>query len=188
VVQPQLQKAGQHLGMAEQDLGQGQPMPANQNQGQAVAQLKEALDALNAAVNAGKPSENAQANAQGRKEGSGQEPGQGEGQKPGEGQGQKPGQGKSQGQGQKPGNSQEQNQPKGTGNRLADGRMNDGKSQLTDVKGDGMFLQLPARQRELIRQALNEKLPPEYAALIQQYYINIARGKPAAKPMTPDKR
>ena len=38
---------------------------------------------------------------------------------------------------------------------------------------------LPPRQREMIRQALSAKLPPEYAALIQQYYVNIARGKPA---------
>jgi hypothetical protein len=66
--------------------------------------------------------------------------------------------------------------------------MNDGKSQLTDVKGDGSFLHLPPRQREMIRQALSEKLPPDYAAMIQQYYINIARGKPAAKPTVSDRR
>ena len=56
---------------------------------------------------------------------------------------------------------------------------------MGDVRGEGMFIHLPPRQRELIKQALNEKLPPEYAALIQQYYINIARGKPASSP---DKR
>ena len=41
---------------------------------------------------------------------------------------------------------------------------------------------------EMIRQALAGKLPPEYAAMIQQYYINLAGGKPAATPNTPDKR
>jgi hypothetical protein len=54
-------------------------------------------------------------------------------------------------------------------------------SWFNDVNGEGSFLHLPPRQRELIRQALTEKLPPEYSALIQQYYVNIARGKPAAK-------
>ena len=62
------------------------------------------------------------------------------------------------------------------------------QSQLSDNKGEGAFLHLPPRQRELIRQALTDKLPPEYSALIQQYYINIARGKPAAMPATPDRR
>jgi hypothetical protein len=33
---------------------------------------------------------------------------------------------------------------------------------------------LPPRQRELIRQALASELPPEYAAQIQQYYLNIS--------------
>jgi hypothetical protein len=32
----------------------------------------------------------------------------------------------------------------------------------------------------MIRQAISGNLPPEYAGLIQQYYINIARGRPAA--------
>src|SRR5205085_1592158 len=42
-------------------------------------------------------------------------------------------------------------------------------------------------QGELIRQALSAQLPPEYAAVIQQYYINIARGRavPGAAPAVP---
>ena len=32
----------------------------------------------------------------------------------------------------------------------------------------------------LNRQAISGQLPPEYAGQIQQYYINIARGRPAA--------
>ena len=41
----------------------------------------------------------------------------------------------------------------------------------------GLLHHLPPRQRELIRQAMSGNLPPEYAASIQQYYINIARGR-----------
>ena len=50
------------------------------------------------------------------------------------------------------------------------------------MKGDGTFLNLPARQRELIKQAMGDKLPADYSAMIQQYFVNIAKGKPAAKP------
>ena len=97
--------------------------------------------------------------------------------------GQKPGQGQKPTQGKKPGKGQakEKNQAKGTGDRIASASPNNAASQLKEVKGEGSFLQLPARQREMILQALNTKLPPEYAAMIQQYYINIAGGKPAAK-------
>ena len=59
------------------------------------------------------------------------------------------------------------------------------------MTGDGSFLHLPPRQRELIQQAISGTLPPEYAGLIQQYYINIARGRPAGSstpsPMAPPK-
>ena len=46
------------------------------------------------------------------------------------------------------------------------------------------FINLPPRQRELIRQAQKENLPPDYAPLIQKYYVNVARGKPAVAPST----
>ena len=65
---------------------------------------------------------------------------------------------------------------------MADGKVNNAPSELKDVKGEGLFLHLPPRQREMIRQALSDKLPPEYAAMIQQYFANIAKGKPAAAP------
>jgi hypothetical protein len=52
------------------------------------------------------------------------------------------------------------------------------------AEGEGNFLNLPPRQRELIRQALSDRMPPEYASLIQQYLVNIARGK----PVTPDRK
>jgi hypothetical protein len=103
-----------------------------------------------------------------------------------DGQG-KDGQGKD-GQGQAKGDkgqSQEKNTAKGEGNRKADGTVSSKKSQLGDVNGDGAFMHLPPRQRELIRQAMSGNLPPEYANLIQQYYINIARGRPASGSAAP---
>src|SRR5207237_9634451 len=109
-----------------------------------------------------------------------------EGQGKGQAQGQKQGQG--QGQAMAKGQSQEKNQIKGSGNRIADGKVSNGKSELHNAQGDGSFLGLPPRQRELIRQALSGNLPPEYAAMIQQYYVNIARGRPAAPPATAPNR
>jgi len=34
----------------------------------------------------------------------------------------------------------------------------------------------------LIQQALSGQLPPEYAEMILQYYVNISKGKAAANP------
>jgi hypothetical protein len=186
VVKPQLQKAGEKLAQAAQKLQQGEAQPANEGQKEAAEQLKQALQTLNSAVaqadekgaGEGEKPEPGEGEAQGEKpgDGKGQEQAQGRGEKPG--QGQKPGQGKS----EKPGKSKEKNEGRSSGDRIADGQKNNAPSQLGDARGDGMFIHLPPRQRELIKQALNEKMPPEYAAMIQQYYINIARGKPASAP------
>jgi hypothetical protein len=92
-----------------------------------------------------------------------------------------------QGLGQQPSPGSEKNQGQGSGNRLADGKVSNSKSQLVDVIGDGSFLHLAPRQRELLRQAITNRLPPEYAGLIQQYYLNIARGRPAAMPAAPQR-
>jgi hypothetical protein len=67
----------------------------------------------------------------------------------------------------------------GKGDRIADGAGKNEKGATGDSRGAASLLNLPPRQRELLRQALNEKLPPEYAGLIQQYFVNIAKGKPA---------
>lgn len=111
--------------------------------------------------------------------GEGKEPGMGEGKEPGMGEGKdgKPGQ-PSQAKG-KQGKGLEKNEPEGEGDRVADGKVSNAKSQLSNVNGDGSFLHLPARQRELMRQALSGSLPPEYASFIQQYYVNVARGRAA---------
>jgi hypothetical protein len=86
------------------------------------------------------------------------------------------------GMGKGKGKSQENPMGRGTGDRIADGAAKDEKGATGDTRGSSSLLNLPPRQRELIRQALTEKLPPEYAAMIQQYFVNIARGKPAATP------
>jgi hypothetical protein len=191
IVKPQLQKAGEKLAQAAQKLQQGEAQPANQGQMQAAEQLKQALQTLNSAMaQAGEKGEGegeGEKPGQGESEGQGQKPGEGKGQGEGQGQGEKPGQGQQpgQGKGEKPGKSQEKNEGRGSGNRIADGQKNNAPSRLNDARGEGRFLHLPPRQRELIKQALNEKLPPEYAAMIQQYYINIARGKPASAPSKP---
>jgi hypothetical protein len=124
---------------------------------------------------------------------SGSKPGQhsqARGMRPGHkpGQGSKPGQEMAKGQGQGKTRSPSDHPAKGEGNRVASGssRQEQPAAQFKDVKGDGSFLMLPARQRDLIKQALSEKLPPDYAAMIQQYYLNLARGKPAAKPRPGD--
>jgi hypothetical protein len=66
---------------------------------------------------------------------------------------------------------------KGSGDRIADGKVSNTESQLQQVLGDDSFMHLPPRQRELIMQAISGQLPPEYAAQIQQYYLNISRGR-----------
>ena len=70
---------------------------------------------------------------------------------------------------------------KGDGNRIADGKVNNTQGQGIDGIGMDQFLQLPPRQRELIRQALTGNLPPDYAAQIQQYYLNICAAPPSAQ-------
>jgi hypothetical protein len=75
---------------------------------------------------------------------------------------------------------QEKNENKGNGDRdPSDAKLANKDSKSNGAEGEGNFMHLPPRQRELIRQALAGNLPPEYANLIQQYYINIARGRPA---------
>jgi hypothetical protein len=169
-VKATLQKAGQELAKAGQDLGKTMPKPANEAQGKAVAQMHKALDALKAAQAA-----MAKAPAP---------PAPGTPGPPEPGQAPAPAQAAA----AQPGKGLEKNEGKGSGDRQPDAQMANAKSKLNDVQGEGSFLQLPPRQRELIRQALSAPLPPEYSALIRQYYINIARGRPAATPAAPTKR
>jgi hypothetical protein len=171
-------------------------MQAAQNQQEAIGQLNEVQQALQMAL-AQLAKAEGQKPGQGMKPGDGQKPGEGnkpgDGMKPGEGQGQKPGQGNKPGQkpgqkpgdGMKPGMAEEMNDTMGEGERQPDGQLKNAASKLNDVRGDGAFINLPPRERELVRQALSGKLPPEYAAMIQQYYINIANGKQTAPTANP---
>jgi hypothetical protein len=92
------------------------------------------------------------------------------------------------GMGQGQGKSQEMNQGQGKGDRQPDGTLKNTASSLLKVDGGDSFLYLPQRQRELIRQALSEGLPAEYAAQIQQYYVNLARGRSATTPAVTEKK
>ncbi|HMO37347.1 MAG TPA: hypothetical protein PKA06_15015, partial [Gemmatales bacterium] len=53
------------------------------------------------------------------------------------------------------------------------------KSEKTNADGKSTFVNLPARQRDLIMQALGDKLPSEHASQIQRYFESIATGKSA---------
>ena len=70
---------------------------------------------------------------------------------------------------------------------LAAGQINQVILENMSFLGDGAFINLPARQREMIQQALSGTLPPEYGAMIRQYFMNVASGKPAAGNSTEKK-
>jgi len=164
-VQPQLDQAARQLAEAGKELQQAKPGEAGQNQSQAAQALNQALRALQQAAQ--EMAKNPQ---------QGQQHGQQSGQQPN---------GKSDPSGRQ--NAPEKSEQLASGDRTPDGVKKNAKVKLNQVDGDGSFLHLPPRQRELIRQALAEKLPPEYATMIQQYFVNVAKGKPAAKP-APDKK
>jgi hypothetical protein len=188
-VQPALQDAQKQLQQAQENLQKGQPGDAGQNQQQAADKLGQAQQALEKALAQGEKAGEQQAKADGKAEKGMGEKGMGEGEKgmgegeKGMGEGEK-GMGDAQG---KNAQAVEKNDGKGDGNRKADGTANNKKAETKDNAGEGSFMHLPPRQRELIRQAMSGNLPPEYANLIQQYYINIARGRPAtgAAPTAP---
>jgi hypothetical protein len=149
-----LDAAARDLDRAADRLEHGAPAPAHDAQTDAVARLDDALRALQAAqlASADRP------NPQGRPTSS----------KPGRTPGRAP--------------SRAPADPlaRGTGNRAPDDSKTNPPTSLMAVDGPGAFLGLPPHQREAVRQALRDALPPEYAPLIRQYYINIARGRPAA--------
>jgi Domain of unknown function (DUF4175) len=170
--QKTMQQAANKLGQAGKQLGKGSPGQAAQDQQQALDQMRKAMQQLQGAQ------------AAKAKQGEGKDGKDGKGQQAkGDGKGQGKDKGKQQGKDQ--GTAQEKNDNKANGNRIADGKVTNTPSVLLDVTGEDTFLQLPPRQRELIRQALAGELPPEYAAQIQQYYLNISRGRSAVMPNPP---
>ncbi|MCS6851882.1 MAG: hypothetical protein NZ700_12025 [Gemmataceae bacterium] len=172
-VQPALGSAQQQLEQARRQLADSQPAQARQQQMAAAETLGRALGQLNRLAQA-----LGQASAQ-----PGQQP------PPTQTAAAQPGQqplpspnvppGSANAQAAQTAPSRENNQAQGNGNRAFGGPGNSAASSLNDVVGDGTFIQLPPRQRERIRQALQDRLPPEIASLVEQYYVNIARGRPA---------
>lgn len=176
-VQSKLNEARQQLEQAKQNLQKQTPASAQKNQEQAAQQLNQALQSLQQTMAAmeKQQSEQQQQNAQ-------NQPQQNkDGQK---GQQQAKNQskdGKSDKAGE--GDSKEKNQsadPNQNGDR--DGNA---KAEKANTDGKSTFVNLPARQRDLIMQALGDKLPPEHAAQIQRYFESIAAGKAATE--TPKK-
>lgn len=154
-----LEQAAQKLDQAGQELKKGNPGQANKAQGQAMDSLDQLMMTL------------AQAAAMAEQMQQQIPPGQNPSEQPGEQPGQNPA------DPDLPNGDNPSPQPPKTE-----------KAQLNPGDAEGRFLHLPPRQRELIKQALTEKLPPEYSNLIQQYFVNLAKGKPATKPSSEPSR
>lgn len=71
---------------------------------------------------------------------------------------------------------------KGDGNRMPDGKLTDLASKFNNTQGEGAFIHLPQQERDRIRESLNVRKPAEFGSMLDQYYRNIATGKPAEKP------
>lgn len=172
-VQSPLGQARQHLNQAQKNLDNNTPKTAKQNQDQAAAQLNQALESLQQTMAA---MEKMQGNQQDAKN---QPPQQG---KDGE-KGQQQAKNQQQSSNKNDQSAQNDNKDKNqTGDPSQTGeRDGNAKAEKLDVNGKSTFVNLPARQRELIMQALSEKLPPEQASQIQRYYESIAAGKSAGE-------
>ncbi|HQR06543.1 MAG TPA: hypothetical protein PLN21_06960 [Gemmatales bacterium] len=172
-VQPSLGQARQQLNQAQQNLKNNTPSTAQKNQEQAAAQLNHALQSLQQIQQAMDKMQGDQQNAQNQSE-KGKEGEKGQQQTKGKPQ---------DGQAKNDKTAQNDNKDKNqTGDPSQNGeRDGNAKAEKGDVKGKSTFVNLPARQRELIMQALSEKLPPEHAAQIQRYFESIAGGKPAGE-------
>lgn len=172
-VQSTLNQAREKLEQAKQNLQQQSPANAQKNQEQATKELTQALQSLQQTMAA---MEKQQSEQQAKQDAQNQQQGK-DGQK---GQQQAKNQAKdSKSDKASEGDSKEKNQsadPNQNGER--DGNA---KSEKANTDGKSTFVNLPARQRDLIMQALGDKLPPEHAAQIQRYFESIAAGKAATE-------
>ena len=66
--------------------------------------------------------------------------------------------------------------------------MNGLASKFNGEQGEGAFIHLPQRERDRIRESLNVRKPAEFGSMLDQYYRNIATGKPATKVVPGDDR
>jgi hypothetical protein len=150
-------------GKAEAGDPQGTQAKANAAQ-DALAQAAAALQMAQ---------QGASSTAQAKGQGQGQpKPGQGEGQAQGQGQGKSPSEG--QGQGQAPSQSTAEGQGQGTGDRLSGHAAAADNGTRANVKGQGEFIKLPARDRNAIMQSRKESAPSEYAPAVEQYLRNLS--------------
>lgn len=171
-IQKPLAQSRQDLKDAQQKLNQQAPKAAQQKQEQAAKELQKSLQSLQQTMQAMEKMQGNEQNQEG-----------------------KPQQGKEGEQGKQQGKQQQQNAD-GKSDKSAQGDSKDkqagdpsqngerdgnAKAEKADVNGKSTFVNLPARQRELIKQALGDNLPPEHAAQIQRYYESIAAGKAAGE-------
>jgi hypothetical protein len=173
LLEPHLVQAGRQLTQAAQQLRQGQAAQAQQAHQQAAEHLAQALQVLQKTLaQLGPEAPTAPQLAQKVPSAASQE--------------KSPSVTPSASQAAARASSREKNEPPGTGQRQA---ASPAPQPLTasgpPPAGTITFLGLPPRQREMIRQALCGRLPPEFADLIQQYYINLAQGRPAAAAPPP---
>jgi hypothetical protein len=172
-VMPPLDNARKDLEKAQKDLNQSSPQDAKSSQDQAAQQLNQALKSLQQTMQAmekmqGNQPQTAQNDQQGNQQ---------QGQK-----GQQQTKGQQQKSQQKSETAQNSDDKQKNGDPSQNGeRDGNAKAEKLDVRGSSTFVNLPARQRELILQALSEKLPPEHAAQIQRYFESIAGGKSATE-------
>ncbi len=177
-VMPPLNNARGELDQAKKNLQQNTPQSAQQSQEKAASELNQALQSLQQTMAAMEKMQGNQQTAQ--QDGKQGQQGQ-QGQKQAKGQKSQQQKGEQTAQ-----NDADDKQKQGDPNQAGE-RDGNAKSEKGDVKGGSTFVNLPARQRELIMQALSEKLPPEHAAQIKRYFENIAGGKAATEDKKKDK-
>jgi hypothetical protein len=69
----------------------------------------------------------------------------------------------------------EQNMRGGTGNRTnPDSRGVSDSGPRTDVAGTSQYLNLPARDRDAIRQSAQDRVPQDYNGQVEQYLRNLS--------------
>jgi hypothetical protein len=171
-IQKPLAQSRQNLNQAQQQLQQQSPKAAQQKQEQAAKDLQKSLQSLQQTMQAMEKMQGNEQNQEGK-------PQQGKDGEKGNQQGKQQQQnadGKSDKSSQGDGKDKQAGDPSQNGER--DGNA---KSEKANVDGKSTFVNLPARQRELIKQALSDNLPPEHAAQIQRYYESIAAGKAAGE-------
>jgi len=145
----------------------GNIQEAAANQADATAKLEKALEMLNDLAKAldttGDPS---LAKADAKADGKGEEAKDGKGEEAKDG--------KSPEAKNSPMPSTKQADAKGEGERNPDGTEEAALAKLLELQANGGFLKLPEKQREALLQSLGTSLPPEYSAMIQKYYRDLA--------------